>query len=145
MSFRQSLRWRELVEEDGGEEGRERQWQRRRRTLITIELREKRITTHSSPVFSTLNKPHSVPTSLSRISSTRFAIVPAAASAMRLLSVFHTRRIHETFKDVVGEVWYVLSVRRGQQRRWEGRDAPEIPFSVITKSGFICKILYQRV
>jgi hypothetical protein len=40
-----------------------------------------------------LNKPHWVPTSLSRRSSTRFTIVAPVARAIRLLSDLRTRRI----------------------------------------------------
>jgi len=48
---------------------------------------------YSSPSFSMLNRPHSVPTSESRRSSTRLTMVAPTARAIRLLSDFRTRRI----------------------------------------------------
>lgn len=48
--------------------------------------------TDSSPSFSMLKRPHSVPTSASRRSSTRLTTVAPTARAMRLLSDLRTRR-----------------------------------------------------
>lgn len=53
--------------------------------------------TDSSPIFSMLNSPHSVPRSDSRMSSIRLTMVAPTASAIRLLSDFRTRRMAETF------------------------------------------------
>ncbi|ANB12099.1 hypothetical protein AWJ20_335 [Sugiyamaella lignohabitans] len=47
---------------------------------------------YSSPMSSILNKPHWVPMSDSRISSTRFTIVAPVALAIRLLSPLRTLR-----------------------------------------------------
>ena len=52
---------------------------------------------YSSPIFSMWKRPHLVPTSDSRRSSTRLTIVAPTARAMRLLSVLRTRRSAETF------------------------------------------------
>jgi hypothetical protein len=47
---------------------------------------------YSSPIFSMLKRPQPTPMSASRISSTRLTIVAPTALAIRLLSVFLTRR-----------------------------------------------------
>ena len=73
---------------------------------------------YSSPIFSISNSPHCVPTSDSWRSSTRLTIVAPVARAMRLLSVFRTRR-----RAVM------LALTR---KCWARSDTP---FSVITRSG----------
>lgn len=51
---------------------------------------------HSSPIFSILKSPHSVPRSDSRISSMRLTMVAPTARAIRLLSDFRTLRMADT-------------------------------------------------
>src|SRR5579862_1040277 len=51
---------------------------------------------YSSPIFSMWKRPQPTPTSDSRISSTLLTIVAPTALAIRLLSVFLTRRIAVT-------------------------------------------------
>lgn len=57
------------------------------------DLQSSRKVKYSSPSFSMWNRPHPVPTSESRRSSTRLTIVAPTARAIRLLSDFLTRRI----------------------------------------------------
>mmetsp|Transcript_12294 Transcript_12294/g.31602 ORF Transcript_12294/g.31602 Transcript_12294/m.31602 type:complete len:223 (+) Transcript_12294:476-1144(+) len=74
---------------------------------------------YSSPILWILKRPHLVPTMLSVNSSVRLQIWAPVTRAMRLLSVFLMRRMHE-----------MLALSRKCCAR------SETPFSVMTRSGF---------
>lgn len=74
---------------------------------------------YSSPSCFTSNRPALVPTSSGRSSSGRFTMVAPVARAMRLLSVFRMRRMHEM----------------PARPKWNAAISAS-PFSVMTTSGF---------
>mmetsp|Transcript_12850 Transcript_12850/g.30812 ORF Transcript_12850/g.30812 Transcript_12850/m.30812 type:complete len:286 (-) Transcript_12850:724-1581(-) len=78
---------------------------------------------YSSPIFSTLNSPHFVPTSFSVISSVRLTMVAPVTLAIRLLSVLRALRITETLPF--------------NKKCWA---RSETPFSVTTTSGLCFKM-----
>ena len=102
---------------------------------------------YSSPIFSMLNNPQSVPTSLSCRSSGRLTMVAPTASAIRLLSLLRTRRRAETLlrsRIYCAVSTYIFCHYYSEEGKKE-RCSPETPFSVMTRSGLNSKILFTKI